>query len=87
MKFTEQQPKNGERVLTCSHRDDEFKPHHFFKLEPHVDFGRPDGSTGRATWAVVCNSCFRSNADSPMDMITGDALWRGDEPAIYDNSN
>lgn len=89
-KFSKHQPKDGETVLHCGHLED--KPHHFFAMsdpslgEPEeVTFNRPDGSTGRARWMVLCSTCNLRHGQNPSACIRADATWIGDEPAIKEN--
>lgn len=82
-KFSERQPKDGETVLHCGHLEN--KPHHFFALPDSfpdgIKFSRPDGSTGRATWMVLCQNCFAAGLD-PENCMRADGKWKGDAPAI-----
>lgn len=84
-KFAKQQPKDGETILHCGHL--ETKPHHFFAFSDGKEtagfhFHRPDGTTGTATWMVLCSRCFVTHADRPEECMRGDATWIGDEPEI-----
>lgn len=87
--FAKYQPKDGETVLHCGHLEN--KPHHFFamsdpskEIQPLV-FQRPDGTTGRATWMVLCSQCFPKFCDCPDKAMRADAKWIGDEPALREN--
>lgn len=87
-RLTKLQPNDGERVLTCSHTNDlDARPFHFFSMSPPMPFTRPDKTTGTATWAVLCNRCFRYHHDNFAPVITNDAEWIGDEPIVKDDSN
>jgi hypothetical protein len=82
---TEQQPKDGETVLHCGHKDKEFNPHHFFGFGselPEVEFSRPDGTRGKSRWMCLCQACFNLYSENPEACIRADATWLGDEPAI-----
>jgi hypothetical protein len=84
-KFSKNQPKDGETILHCGHL--ETKPHHFFafgdgNIIVSVNFTRPDGSRGEATWMVLCNQCFAIHQTEPEKAMRADAIWIGDEPAI-----
>lgn len=91
MAFTKLQPVDGETVLTCSHLDGK---HHWFALaadeqgKPHeIKFMRPDGSTGEARFATLCDSCFQKYHDNPAAVIRGDGVWQGDAPFVEDITN
>jgi hypothetical protein len=88
--FTKHQPKHGETVLHCGHLEN--KPHHFFAMsdpslgEPEeVMFRRPNGTTGRARWMVLCSRCILQHSMNPNLAMRADATWIGDEPAIKEN--
>jgi len=85
MAFAKNQPKHGETVLHCNHVM-VAKHNHFFMI-PETVFTRPDGSTGKSKWIVLCESCFLTHANDPTKCIRGDSSWKGDEPAIKDVSN
>jgi hypothetical protein len=84
MNFTAQQPKDGEVICHCGHIDE--PKYHFYKVIS-LGFRRPDGTTGKADWIVVCDSCFLLHPDSPEKVIRGDSIWKGDEPIIEDRSS
>jgi hypothetical protein len=86
--FAKLQPRDGETVLHCGHLDS--VPHHFFAMSDGnnvagINFTRPDGTAGTATWMVLCSSCFSSHANEPERCMRADAVWRGHEPAIKEN--
>ena len=90
-RFAKWQPKDGDLILVCSHRD--AKSYHWFVLdlndkgEPSpMQFRRPDGSEGEAIWGCICEDC-KIRYEDPQRCITGERLWTGDEPAILDMAN
>ena len=90
MKWAKYQPKDGDLILVCDHRNQ--KTYHWFILnfcdgQPiPMEFKRPDGSCGTAMWACICDGCIRSNPN-PEVHITGERIWTGDEPFIPDMAN
>ncbi len=80
-KFAEQQPKDGDVILRCAHRNRD--RYHWFKT-PETEFTRPDGSKGASKWICICDVCF-SKVDDPFDAVADDAIWMGDEPAIRED--
>jgi len=56
MKYTEIQPKDGDVVLHCAHVFNKGKSH-VFKVGDfdgtEMSFIRPDGTTGKAKWAMI----------------------------------
>jgi hypothetical protein len=79
--FTSLQPREGDVVLHCEHFPFAGSVH-FYKSAPGVDlhFERPDGTTGVARWLVCCPDCHKRHG--PRFPVTGDAIWRGNEPVI-----
>jgi len=79
--FTEIQPRDGDIVLICKHGRDHAR--HFWSLPDDVEVERPDGSVVNPQWIVACESCFLLHCGDPLGIpITGDAVWKGDEPEI-----
>ena len=79
------QPKPGDVLLGCIHRPDVHGKSHVFSLPKGLEFRRPDGSSGNATWVLLCNQCFTKHADDPLKAPIGcDLTWEeGDEPIQY----
>lgn len=95
-KFSKYQPKPGDVVLSCDHvkqrvltpegrLKDTIETYHFYHAQGGVSFQRPDQSFGSATWLVLCDPCFKTNAANPNEVITGDFVWHGTEPIIEEN--
>lgn len=81
--FTEQQPTEGDCVLHCEHvKEVAGLAAHFFSLGAGQPFMRPDGSKGSAQWIVICDHCYVLFPKSPMDAVSGDSLWVGNDPVI-----
>lgn len=70
MKFTKQQPKDGDTVLHCGHL--EAKHYHFFYF-PEDD----------AKWMMLCDDCYASQELE--NCIRYRSTWMGDDPAIKVN--
>jgi hypothetical protein len=90
VRWAKWQPKDGDLILICGHSQ---KPFHWFVLDTDdtgdpvpLQFERPDGSTGEATWACICDTCVRADLD-PQASIVGERRWIGDEPFIEDLAN
>ena len=81
-KFTEIQPKHGERIVHCGHLHAD--KHHFFKMQDgKVRFMRPDRTMGEAGWVVACDACWRAAKGNPKAiLIRGDGTWKGNAPAV-----
>lgn len=87
MEFTEKQPKDGDVMLLCKHvAEDRSLPGHFFYFKEGLGFARPTGGIGKANWLIMCNHCFAKHPmpslKEMMQLIGGDAVWKGDEPTI-----
>jgi len=86
MKFTEQQPKDGDTVLHCEHLP-EADNVHWFRV-PGTKFISPSGETGEAEWIGICAECFLANPN-PQKLeefpVAGHSTWIGDDPAIEVN--
>lgn len=76
------QPKPGEILLGCVHRPNPYKSH-LFKIDGDaIRFQRPDGSTGSATWLVLCAECFV--AGDPLKAPIGcDYTWEDGDTDIH----
>lgn len=85
MKFTKEQPKDGDIVLHCGHP--ETGNHHFFKIQGTVNFVRPDNTSSTLTepWLIVCEDCLTKSFGDPLQTIRGEATWKGDEPFVQEN--
>ena len=87
MKYTEIQPKDGDVVLHCAHVFNKGKSH-VFKVGDfdgtEMSFIRPDGTTGKAKWAMICDKCFTSMDMDFTSVICGDSVWNGNEPAVVE---
>jgi hypothetical protein len=78
--FTKDQPKHGDTILHCGHRN---HSKHWFKFaDGPIKFARPDGSRGEAEWFTACDRCFMRHGEKAANHVKGDAVWTGDEPAI-----
>lgn len=79
--WTKQQPKDGETVLCCGHRDAE--PYHWYEHDPPTSFSRPDLSVGLSRWTVLCETCNTAcGGDTDKAEIREDFIWNGDDPFI-----
>ncbi len=81
-------PKKGDIALVCAHATEgptTLIPHlHFWMLPDGVDFKRPDGSRGNATWFVACDACFKqAKGDAQKVKYVGDVVWDDDRPMKY----
>jgi hypothetical protein len=71
-------PKDGEPVLACMHEFIEQRGY-LYALNLvngeacELEYGRPDGSTGKAKWARVCGLCHSS--ENPLGMIGDEYEW------------
>lgn len=79
-KFTEVQPKQGEKVVHCGHLRK--GRHHFFQVQGKLEFIRPDGTKGTASWAVICDDCHKLHPGQPEKVICADGTWIGNTPII-----
>lgn len=78
--WAEQQPKDGDTLLTCGH---EVGHYHFWKFPGGIDFRRPDGTIGEAEWLCACEACFTLSGGEALRVpVRSDATWRGDAPVI-----
>lgn len=74
-------PRDGETVLCCDHvgpYSDKGLAHVYGM--PESEFTRPDGSSGRSRWLVVCGDCRAKSPEDPTPFIRTDYRWIGDEP-------
>ena len=78
--YAANQPKDGERILTCDHVGSGRKFHWFHFKEP-TKFRRPDNSISSSRWIAVCEDCF-IKYDDPAEAVRDDIIWSGDEPVI-----
>jgi hypothetical protein len=79
--MNKKQPKDGDRVLHCGHRDAE--SWHWWFLPNSMEFRRPDQTIGNADWIVGCEPCAQAAGfDSRKIGITGDGKWMGNAPVI-----
>lgn len=74
-------PRDGDRVFHCGHVDK--RSHHYFHIpgEP-AKLRRPNGTIAEGSWIVLCDECFVPDK-SPLDLICGDGIWRGNAPVHY----
>lgn len=79
--YTEDQPKDGERILHCAHVAGATQTGHWFHYVEPVRFTRPNLTTGKADWLLVCGECLVEHED-PSLAVTGDSIWHGDDPII-----
>ena len=91
-RWAKHQPKDGELILVCAHRDEE--TYHWYVLDQNdqgnpelLEFTRPDGSVGQAAWLCICDRCNRTYFDNPQAAVRGERYWTGDDPVIPDSSN
>ena len=84
--WAKHQPKDGDLILVCCH--EHRMDYHWFVLDmgPNgeplpLEFKRPDGGSGSAKWACICDRCIQSDPD-PHAHIRGERIWTGDAPAI-----
>ena len=79
MTWAAMQPRDGDRVASCAHREG---GHHWFHLgDGYIE--APDGC--RCHWVHVCERCFeRMGGPERFDpsVIVRHGSWTGDEPAI-----
>ncbi len=77
--WADEQPGWGDIVIHCGHK----KLEHWFKCQPRLRFGRPNGTTGYAKWLVCCENCLDKADGEPTAVeIRGDMSWKSDEPVI-----
>ena len=88
MRFTDIQPKDGDRMLLCAHPHSG-EPHHFYMVQGKAPaIVRPDGSVIKVkpeetVWMMVCDRCNKvMGVFGFQSVITGDAVWKGNEPVI-----
>lgn len=82
------QPKDGDLILVCGHRH--ASKYHWYSLEDiddngnpmPIQFKRPDGSEGEASWMCICDRCNTVYAEKPSLAIRGERTWMGDDPFI-----
>ncbi len=90
MKWAKQQPKDGDLILVCSHRNRDKYHWYMFGVEEApraIQFARPDGTIVQSRWMCICDSCERSYPGDPQSAIRGERIWTGDAPVIPDFSN
>ena len=76
-KWAKYQPKDGDLILVCGHYDAE--TYHWYLLDQDdrgnpssIEFDRPDGSTGQAAWACICDRCNREHSNNPLNALRGE---------------
>lgn len=79
-------PKPGDAVLGCVHRPNPYQAH-VFHAPDGIEFMRPDGSHGRATWMMLCDDCRARclvGGGNPLDVPVGCELtWTKKMGAIH----
>jgi hypothetical protein len=79
--FAKDQPKAGDVILHCGHIKQ--KRTHWWKVEPPIDFERPDGTSGLAPWVIACDACAQqAEYNAEKVQIRGDGTWVGDAPVL-----
>ncbi len=76
-------------MLLCDHALDVDEKLHFWQLKTGdgqgVEFKRPDGSAGLATWAAACNDCFvEADGQFVLLKIKNDGKWIDGKPIYID---
>lgn len=95
MNYSKYQPKDGDIILTCIHGGRKGRIWHWMGVgiendQPkEFDFIRPDGTTAKSQFIVICDPCWKSakrNMQFIMEhfgeIITQDLIWSGNEPII-----
>lgn len=81
-RFIKNQPRSGETVMHCGHLDR--GDLHWFQYGRPIEFSRPDGSRGEASWFAACSSCYAEHAEDAPKFVRGDGRWTGDAPVIQE---
>lgn len=79
--FSKNQPIEGETILRCPHRGR--KDYHWYLAARGIDFTRPDGTNGTATWICACDLCNEQCGGKIENVpIASDGVWMGNAPVI-----
>lgn len=75
--------KKGDVILHCGHFTVPVLRAHpslfFHFMDGPIPFTRPDGTTGVAQWAAVCQSCYELMGEQSLEGINGEVVWQGDD--------
>ncbi len=84
MKFTEEQPKHGDNVVTCGHKSAIDTKAHFFATpdQKPMEMIGPNGPV-EVNWLVCCHGCaVRSGLTATKVRWMELTTWIGNEPEI-----
>lgn len=84
-------PTEGEIALLCIHKPSPRQGAHFiwvagigFAAGAGIGFDRPDGTSDRANWLLLCDPCFKEHGTDIRSAIVNnrvqvgrDIVWRG----------
>lgn len=82
--YVADQPVHGETVLYCGHTAPATHSFCMGDRGQEADFTRPDGSTGKTRWMIVCEPCLATITDlnDVPALIKADTTWVGNTPAF-----
>jgi hypothetical protein len=86
MDFTQNQPKDGDIIVTCKHFSADIE-NHVFRYHPPKRL-EINEKVIEAKFFAICEDCFKKckgNAD--LIPVCGYGVWSGDEPSIIKNPN